>query len=1057
MYRKMSRIFNLMLVLSMLFSFAGVGAAVAAEDPGEGGGEQTVAKLPPVAISAMSGVGEHLVVPPANIVQAQLVTEGAIPLNATEEQIQAALDAYYYKISKMSRVWISPEVEARALAREAQLANPALGAQAIQPVTATVFALAIDFGATETFTIPVETGTDPDGNPICVTQTVTIEGPRQGQIPNPGPTDNFSNWYSPTLTADAKFYEKIIFGYEGAGRTRFELTDPDDGLPGINLTGYTMQDYYDNVAGEGNVYITGTVAGWVTVPHSEGYYGADVCSVGGHQGGVGYYAADMIVDAMNIFSATHSTYYHDTSADAFWPKYDADKDGFIDTFWTIHAGAGQEGGGGVEGTFALWSHSSDLRYYIADGYKIYEGDSSTEDDDIWIGPYTVQPETAETGVFAEEFGHNFFGFPDLYTTDVQNSVGDWNIMSGGAWMGWLGGTAPSGMPLWFRMIAWCGTGYCNWQEPMITRAYNDAAGDVTIGQLEKTPAGVNKGIRVNLPAFQEELPNEAGTGRGAYSGLGHGLSRYLSAAVAIPTGATGVLSFTTAWDIEENWDYGYVLINNTPAQDVDGVLENDGNPNGSQAYLNGPALTGSGAAVLSFDVSAYAGQSITLAFMYKTDPAANGDGWWVDSVMLDGVLVEDFEDAVEPGTFPGWESNGWLVVPAIKSYSNYYLIEWRSKTRYDSMMKTAYYFRDETSVEHVPYNIPGALVYYRNAKYGSTYSLRPNHGDAPSYGPKYQLLVVDMNYGPDRFVQADGAFRYFNSRISSYDAAMTLQDAASFTVSSVYGVDVVTPTVIPAKAAVTSFDDSQGYYAGFYFGAPCLAGRLCYNNSDGSAVIPAKGLYSTRITNFAGAPLYGLYGAPFAPSKLGSGNPGDDNVQHGVNFKLVSKAGDDKYNSTAVIRFGALDGPYHASVNPAEISSEVAATHFITYTMVLDNDNVGNTLPQERRFEYILDPKVNFVSSDWALGTVILPTPGTLTKTNLSWAGTLNAGEMLTFTTVVSLAVQQGDEMVITTTLRHDDYMNPISLDNLVTNVVAGEGTRVIYLPLVMRAYPATP
>ena len=125
--------------------------------------------------------------------------------------------------------------------------------------------------------------------------------------------------------------------------------------------------------------------------------------------------------------------------------------------------------------------------------------------------------------------------------------------------------------------------------------------------------------------------------------------------------------------------------------------------------------------------------------------------------------------------------------------------------------------------------------------------------------------------------------------------------------------------------------------------------------------------------------------------------------------------------------------------------------------MVLDNDNVGNTLPQERRFEYILDPKVNFVSSDWALGKVILPTPGTLTKTNLSWAGTLNAGEMLTFTTVVSLAVQQGDEMVITTTLRHDDYMNPISLDNLVTNVVAGEGTRVIYLPLVMRAYPATP
>jgi hypothetical protein len=37
----------------------------------------------------------------------------------------------------------------------------------------------------------------------------------------------------------AKFYEKIILGYEGAGRARYDLTDPDDGLPGINLAGLT--------------------------------------------------------------------------------------------------------------------------------------------------------------------------------------------------------------------------------------------------------------------------------------------------------------------------------------------------------------------------------------------------------------------------------------------------------------------------------------------------------------------------------------------------------------------------------------------------------------------------------------------------------------------------------------------------------------------------------------------------------------------------------------------------------------------------------------------------
>ena len=69
---------------------------------------------------------------------------------------------------------------------------------------------------------------------------------------------------------------------------------------------------------------------------------------------------------------------------------------------------------------------------------------------------------------------------------------------------------------------------------------------------------------------------------------------------------------------------------------------------------------------------------------------------------------------------------GWHESPAAKSYTNYYLVEWRGKTKYDSMVQTAYVTtysdEDEWQVERVPYNIPGALVYYRNTKYGSTYA-----------------------------------------------------------------------------------------------------------------------------------------------------------------------------------------------------------------------------------------------------------------------------------------------------------------------------------------------
>ena len=246
-------------------------------------------------------------------------------------------------------------------------------------------------------------------------------------MPHPSALDNNTIWYSPTQTADPDFYANLAFGYEGVGRVRYDLTDPVDGLPGINLAGYTVQDYYDHVAGDGNVAITGTFQGWVTVPHSEGYYGAPQCSGADNDGGVGR-VGQVAVDALKVFSETNPSYWADTSPDAFWKRYDANDDGFVDAFWVVHAGMGQESGGGQQGEYAIWSHSWALSaqgFYAGaiPGVKVYEGDVLTTTDDIYVDPYTVQPENLDLGVLVEEFGHNFFGLPDLYTTDAQNSVG----------------------------------------------------------------------------------------------------------------------------------------------------------------------------------------------------------------------------------------------------------------------------------------------------------------------------------------------------------------------------------------------------------------------------------------------------------------------------------------------------------------------------------------------------------------------------------------------------------------------------------------------------------
>jgi immune inhibitor A len=259
-------------------------------------------KLPPVAIGAHRVAGTHLVPPSKSNLMAILHKEG-LPLDATPSQIQSAAEEWYADFQKQTDTWVNPKVQEWVQQREAELADPGLSVQQIQPVTASVFAMAVDFGATETFTLPVE---QEDGS--CLTETVTITGPLNGEMARPPATDNFTLWYSPSLTSDAGFYEDIIFGYEGAGRARMDLTDPDDGQPGIDLSGLTVQDYYDHVAGDDNVYITGTVEGWVTVNHSEGYYGADNCETGSHGGGADVPVAQLVVDAIEVFSTTNPAY-----------------------------------------------------------------------------------------------------------------------------------------------------------------------------------------------------------------------------------------------------------------------------------------------------------------------------------------------------------------------------------------------------------------------------------------------------------------------------------------------------------------------------------------------------------------------------------------------------------------------------------------------------------------------------------------------------------------------------------------------------------------------------
>lgn len=113
--------------------------------------------------------------------------------------------------------------------------------------------------------------------------------------------------------------------------------------------------------------------------------------------------------------------------------YDNDRDGFVDAFIVIHAGAGAE----VTGKAGdIWSHKWVLEGgpFQADGTQVYA--------------YLTVPEDSKIGVCCHELGHLLFGFPDLYDTDGSSEgVGDWCLMGGGSWGG--GGDVPC------HPSAWC--------------------------------------------------------------------------------------------------------------------------------------------------------------------------------------------------------------------------------------------------------------------------------------------------------------------------------------------------------------------------------------------------------------------------------------------------------------------------------------------------------------------------------------------------------------------------------------------------------------------------
>jgi hypothetical protein len=107
--------------------------------------------------------------------------------------------------------------------------------------------------------------------------------------------------------------------------------------------------------------------------------------------------------------------------------------------------------------------------------------------------------------------------------------------------------------------------------------------------------------------------------------------------VTVPT-ANPTLTFNELHLAEAGFDYAYTVVSTDGGQTYQALA----NANTVDGPL-GPALNGDSAAwaTQTFDLSAYAGQSIVIGFRYVSDGGVNEGGWYVDDVAVGGTVIND--------------------------------------------------------------------------------------------------------------------------------------------------------------------------------------------------------------------------------------------------------------------------------------------------------------------------------------------------------------------------------------------------------------------------------
>jgi len=696
-----SRLFVLSLVAILIITLLGTSALVLAPSNAD-----VIKSVDSLAMFQGTKFNAHYRAPKIEQVETLLERAG-VSLTNPESRTQA-VQRFMQKWAERNPTTPNPQKLQKLLERERGGEVGLMAAEAAAPQIMSL-AVPVEFPNSDTF--------DWCGSPV------TTVGPLHNQIPAPGPRDNNTIWYDDATPA---LYNELYFG-----------VGPDAGvivhhpnLGTVDLRGNTMANYYLEQS-EGAFVPQGEVyPKWLQAAHSEGWYGADNCTGSNHN----VRAGDLVREVVDAINADNPSFA--------WQEFDGDADGVVDNFTVLHAGMGQEGGGGLQGSFSIWSHASAIDF-PSGKLACTAGSPGCPDRDIYVRQYSMDPENIDVGVIAEEFGHAAFGLPDIYTTDAQASPSNWALFEAGSWNGILGGMQPAPFPLVFRYLV-------GWAHP-VELDYGTTPQTIRVGQLSLRPKNTEQGIKINLPSPVIDTPNPLGTGQAWWSDRADLADFYLAHDFDLTGTTAPVFSFASYWGFEQDYDYGYFEVSDdggatwTKLPDMDGIFVDDG--------MGNLGLNGEGQGTLRFDLAAYAGKLITLRLHYTSDVGVQWAGWWADDFLLADNSTALFTDDVESGP-DGWVTNHFVIVPLTRIYPLYYMAEWRNASGVDKGLAYPYttiYNNDaatEWEVDRCPYTVPGMLLWLRNGAQDFDYTLYNSLYDPPSYGPKHALLIVDSHYWP---------------------------------------------------------------------------------------------------------------------------------------------------------------------------------------------------------------------------------------------------------------------------------------------------------------------